>query len=251
MTIVDPKTPSSNADTALAEIALWSDAHAAVLARYRLDFCCGGRKTLSQACAAAGIDVRAVLADMDTEVRARADVTRVGTAWEVRPLDEVVDFIVDTHHAFTRAAIARITPLLAKVAREHGARHAELARVGRAFSALAAEMEPHMLREERVLFPYIRSMALPGQPATAPFGTVRNPVRMMMAEHDRAADQLAEIHDATGGFLAPASACTSYRALYAALAELSLDLLKHVSLENNVLFPRAILLEDAARTPQA
>jgi regulator of cell morphogenesis and NO signaling len=107
-------------------------------------------------------------------------------------------------------------------------------------------MVPHMLKEEHVLFPYIRALAAPGGPPPAPFGTVRNPVRMMMREHDRAAELLAAIAAATNDLTPPADACNSFRALYAGLAALRLDLLKHVSLENNVLFPRAVALEDAA-----
>ena len=168
MTTVDPSAPSVNPETALAEIALRSDAHATVLGRHKLDFCCGGRKTLSQACAAAGLDVRAVLTELDAEIAARA-VATAGPDWKERPLDELADFIVQTHHEFTRAAIARITPLLAKVVTKHGDRHPELQRIAPVFGALAADMEPHMLREERVLFPYIRALArtTPEQPTRA------------------------------------------------------------------------------------
>jgi regulator of cell morphogenesis and NO signaling len=237
------------ADMALSAIALRSDAHATILARHRLDFCCAGARTLSQACGASGLDVNSVLAELDVEVRTRAAATAVPD-WNERPLPEVVDFIVGTHHAFTRAAISRITPLMAKVAGKHGGRHTELDQIARAFGELAAEMEPHMLREERVLFPYIRSLVrvTSEQPSPPPFGTVRTPVRMMMAEHDRAAELLAEIQDATADFAPPADACTSFRALYAALAELRLDLLRHVSLENNVLFPRAVAAEEKSHS---
>jgi regulator of cell morphogenesis and NO signaling len=235
------------AEAPLSEIALRSDAHAAILARHQLDFCCGGKKTLTQACTAAGLDVTSVLAELEAELCARADAKAIGPEWPGRPLDEVITFIVETHHAFTRAAIARITPLLAKVAGKHGQRHPELEKVAAAFGELAAEMEPHMVREERVLFPYIRSLAFDGQLPAPPFGTVRNPVMMMMTEHERAAGQLAELVEATNGFSPPADACTSYRALYAALAELRLDLLKHVALENNVLFPRAVDAENDRR----
>jgi regulator of cell morphogenesis and NO signaling len=250
-TAADPNTPSPTAQTPLATIALRADACAAVLARHRLDFCCAGRRTLSEACASAGLDVDGVLAELDAEVAARAAAKALIPDWNERALAEIVAFITGTHHSFTRAAITRIGPLLAKVGAKHGPRHPELARIAGAFGELAADLEPHMLREERVLFPYIRALEEPGAPPTPPFMTVRNPVRMMMAEHDHAAKLLAELHDATGGFSAPADACTSYRALYAALAELHLDLLKHVSLENNVLFPRAIAVEESRRGPRA
>ena len=102
------------------------------------------------------------------------------------------------------------------------------------------------MKEERVLFPYIRALGTPGGPPPAPFGTVRNPVQMMMREHDRAAELLVALADATASFTPPADACLSFRALYAGLAELRLDLLKHISLENNVLFPQAVALEAAS-----
>jgi regulator of cell morphogenesis and NO signaling len=254
MPSTESTSSSVTADTALAAIALRSDAHAAILARHRLDFCCAGRRTLSQACVASGLDVTAVLAELDAEVRARAAAAVLdGPNWSERPLAEVVDFVVNTHHAFTRAAVARITPLMAKVAGKHGDRHGELVKIAGAFASLAADMEAHMVREERVLFPYVRSLALAasGPPASPPFGTVKNPVRMMMAEHDGAAELLAQLQEATGDFTAPADACTSYRALYAALAELRLDLMRHVSLENNVLFPRAIDLEQCRQATPA
>jgi regulator of cell morphogenesis and NO signaling len=237
-------TPSLIADTPLATIALRSDASAAILARHRLDFCCGGKRTLSQACSAAGLDLRGVLADLEAEAHARAAGDATTPDWNDRTLVEVIDFIVGTHHAFTRAAIARITPLLAKVTSKHGERHTELITIGRAYAELASEMEPHMLREERVLFPYLRAHAASGTAPTPAFGTVRNPVQRLMAEHDQAAVLLEQIVAASGGFSPPADACTSFRAVYAALAELRLDLLKHVSLENNVLFPRALAIEE-------
>jgi regulator of cell morphogenesis and NO signaling len=165
--------------------------------------------------------------------------------WNERPLPELIDHIVDVHHAFTRAAIARLSRLIEKVVACHGARHRELESVAIAFFELTAEMEPHMAREEHVLFPYILALAGPGErPGPPPFLTVRNPVRMMMVQHDQAAQLLAEIQEASQDFAVPEDACASYVALYAGLGELRLDLLTHVWLENNVLFPRAIALED-------
>jgi regulator of cell morphogenesis and NO signaling len=242
---IERNTDQLAADMSLAAIALRSDAYAAVLDHFRLDFCCRGRRTLAEACTQIGLDVERVLAELRAQAAARTAAGAVVNDWNHRPLPAVIDFIVDTHHAFTRSAIARITPLIAKVMRAHGQAHSELARVSVAFADLAAELEPHMLREDRVLFPYMRALASPEGAPPAPFGTARNPVRRMMQEHDRAAELLAEIATATGDFVAPAGACTSYRALYAALAELRIDLMKHVSIENNVLFPRALALEES------
>jgi regulator of cell morphogenesis and NO signaling len=232
-------------DSGLAAIALRGDAHAAVLDRHRLDFCCGGRRTLAAACDAAGIDVSQVLTELNTAAAARSASSQPPSDWNGRPLPEIIDHIVDGHHAYTRAAIARLGPLVEKVGGRHGAGHPELARVAAAFFELAAELGPHMAREEIVLFPYIRGLASPGASRTPPpFQTVRNPVRMMMMQHDRAAELLAEIRAASRDFATPDDACGSYTALYAGLRELRLDLLTHVSLENNILFPRAIALED-------
>jgi regulator of cell morphogenesis and NO signaling len=190
-----------------------------------------------------------VLAELDSEASRRASAAADATEWNDRPLPELADFIVDTHHAFTRAALGRIVPLATKVLGKHGDRHAELERVAAAVAELAEDLEPHMAREERVLFPYIRALGSPdGGERVPPFGTVRNPVRVMMLEHDRAAELLAEISEATGGLTPPDGACASFRALYGALAELRLDLMRHVSLENHVLFPRAIAIEDQQRT---
>jgi regulator of cell morphogenesis and NO signaling len=230
-------------DTTLSAIALRSDAHAIVLDRHKLDFCCQGARSLEEACRAAGVDVERVLAELAVEAAARQGARRGEVEWRGRPPGELIDHIVSTHHAYTRAAIARLTPLAAKVLRKHGDRHPELSRVAAAFGELARDMEPHMTKEERVLFPYIRALASPSGAPPAPFGTVRNPVGMMMREHDRAGELLAEITTATADLTLPADACNSFCVLYAGLAELRLDLMKHMSLENNVLFPQAIALE--------
>ena len=233
------------ADTAMATIALRSDAHAAVLDRHRLDFCCGGQLSLAEACAAAGVDARLILSELNDAVVSRLAFAAPPEYWNERPLAELVEHIVETHHVFTRGALARISALTKKVFAHHGERHPELARVSVAFFNLASDLMPHMAREEGVLFPYIRALASANGAPAPHFCTVRNPVRVMMVEHDHAAELLSEIKDASADFKAPADACGSYFALYTALAELRFDLLKHVSLENNVLFPRAIALEDA------
>jgi regulator of cell morphogenesis and NO signaling len=238
-----PLTP----ETTLSAIALRSDAHATVLDRYKLDFCCRGGRSLGDACHAAGLDVEALLAELAAETAVRKEARAADVDWHARPLGELIDFIVRTHHEYTRTALERLAPLVAKVAGKHGDRHPELARVVHAFDELADDMVPHMMKEERVLFPYIRALATPAGAPPPAFGTVRNPVRMMIREHDRAGELLAAIASATNELAPPADACNSFRALYAGLAELRLDLLKHVALENNVLFPRAVALEDARR----
>ena len=239
-TPIVPPTP----ETTLSAIALRSDTHATVLDRYKLDFCCRGSRSLEEACRGAGLDVDRVLAELTAEATAREEVRSADVDWRRTP-DELIDFIVSTHHEYTRAAFARLGPLVIKVAGKHGDRHPELTRVAATYEELAADLGPHMMKEERVLFPCIRALGAPAGAPPAPFGTVRNPVQMMMREHDRAAELLAALAAATADFSPPEDACASFRALYTGLAELRLDLLKHISLENNVLFPQAVALENA------
>ena len=147
--------------------------------------------------------------------------------------------------------LERLEALLAKVCGVHGQNHPELFHIQDQFRRLRQDLEPHMLKEESVLFPYIirmeeaivRNQAL----ATPPFGTVRNPVRVMMAEHEASGYILGRIREASSDYTVPADGCISYKTLYRALAELEVDLHQHIHLENNILFPRAVEQEGAAR----
>ncbi|HEX2658953.1 MAG TPA: iron-sulfur cluster repair di-iron protein [Polyangia bacterium] len=243
---VDPSPLSPH--TTLAAIALRGNASTAILDRHHLDFCCRGHRTLAEACLEDGVDLAALLA----ELAQGGAPDRVAVDWSRRSLADLIDFIVATHHAYTREAIARIRTLLAKVVAKHGSAHVELALVAPTFGHLAADLEPHMQREERVLFPYIKALESAVAPPVPPFGTVRNPVRMMMREHDRAGELLEHLVQTTCDFRPPSDACGSFRALYAALAEFRLDLMRHVALENALLFPRAVALEEQShRAPVA
>jgi regulator of cell morphogenesis and NO signaling len=163
---------------------------------------------------------------------------------------ELVAHIVEKHHKFTRQELARLEALLAKVCGVHGQNHPELFRIQKQFQELSRELEPHMLKEERVIFPYIMQMEEAAKnnrtlPAP-PFGTVRNPVRVMMAEHDAAGDILREMRGLSSDYTVPEDACISYQTLYGALAALEADLHQHIHLENNILFPRAAETEASA-----
>ena len=167
--------------------------------------------------------------------------------WQTEPLADLVAHIRDTHHAYTRDALARITQLLDKVCSVHGANHPELRGIQTTFAALRQELSMHMMKEEMMLFPYIVRMeeaVLADEPVLPPpFGTVRNPVAMMMREHDGAGEDLREIRAASNGYTAPADGCITYQTLYRALAEFEADLHQHIHLENNILFPRALTME--------
>ncbi len=167
-------------------------------------------------------------------------------------LAELIGHILDKHHTFTRHEMERLGALASKVYAAHGERHPELALVGSLFERLCQDLKPHMFKEEQVLFPYIirleQALAGKGAPPFAPFGTVNNPVRMMMYEHDAAGDLLRELRAATADYAVPADACLSYRTLYGALEAFEKDLHQHIHLENNVLFPRAAELESRAHS---
>lgn len=159
------------------------------------------------------------------------------------PVDGLLDHIVQTHHAYVRGALPRIAACLATLVQTHGRRHPELAQIAARFEALGRELLQHMLKEERVLFPYIRELATAPRVAASPFGTVENPIRMMEREHERAGALVCDIRALSGDYTVPSDGCTTYRACYEDLAHFEHDLRRHVHLENDVLFPRALELE--------
>lgn len=160
-------------------------------------------------------------------------------------LSELQRYIVATHHAFTRQASETISVLAARVSDQHAARHPEVIRVRTLVTRMFAELVPHMLKEEEILFPYIECLET-GRPGAACFGTVRNPIRAMLTEHDSAVDMLAELRRLTSDYTLPDDACLNFRALYETLQALEADLVAHIDLENEHVFPRAIALEEAA-----
>lgn len=220
-----------------------------VFEKLGIDYCCGGGKSLGDACVQAGVSVDEVLDSLATN--AKSSGTLADQKWQTSSQAELIAHIVEKHHAFTREELERLDALLTKVCGVHGQNHPELFQIQEHFGILRAELEPHMLKEEMVLFPYIIRMeeaAVANQPLPAPpFGTVRNPVRMMMAEHDSAGYLLGRMREASADYTAPADGCISYKTLYSALAEFEVDLHQHVHLENNILFPRAVEHEGAAR----
>jgi regulator of cell morphogenesis and NO signaling len=234
---------SATMEKTVRELALEVPAATRVFERLHIDYCCGGGRTLGDACRAAGVPVEKVLEALESAgAPAAAD-----RDWTREPLAELVEFIRNTHHVYTRDAIARIPMLIAKVVAAHGANHPELLRIQGVFDGLAQELATHMMKEEMVLFPYIvrlEEASLAGERALPPpFGTVRNPVRMMEHEHESAGEALRELRAASDGYTAPADACTTFRTLYSAMAEFETDLHRHIHLENNVLHPRAVELE--------
>jgi regulator of cell morphogenesis and NO signaling len=217
-----------------------------VLEKFGIDYCCGGQRSLEEACRAAKLP-------LDEVIGALEKAARVETAPSVLPsgsLAELIQHIVATHHKFTREEIVRLRALLEKVCSVHGKNHTELLTIHEIFLGLAQELSIHLMKEENVLFPYIvrmeETVAQDDSVTPAPFGTVQNPVRMMMQEHDGAGEALRRIREASNDFAAPKDACISYQTLYQALQAFEADLHQHIHLENNILFPRAIAMEESA-----
>jgi regulator of cell morphogenesis and NO signaling len=224
----------------VADITLRIPAAARAFERLGIDYCCRGKIPLSEACSALQLPLEEVLASLTeaAEGRPASDIPS-------NDASALIDLILDRHHAFARQELTRLLPLAGKVLRVHGQRHPELQRVYELLSLLEADLLPHMLKEEQVLFPYIRQLPA-GAVSRPPFVTVQNPIRMMHLEHEQVGEVLAELRGQTAGFTPPADACGSFRALYAGVQELVADTYQHVHLENNLLFPLAEELEAAA-----
>ena len=237
---------SAIAEKTVRDLALENSSATRVFEKMGIDYCCGGNKSLEEACRSANLSLEQVQSALDAAERDSN--ARVDRDWQREPLAELVAHINATHHKYVREEILRMGPLFEKVCGVHGKNHPELLHLHVVFRGLAQELTTHMMKEEMVLFPYIARMeeaVIQGEPVLPPpFGTVANPVAMMEHEHDSAGDALRAMHSASNGYVAPDGACTSYKALYRALAEFEADLHQHIHLENNILFPRAVKMEN-------
>jgi regulator of cell morphogenesis and NO signaling len=227
------------------DLAVENPSATRVFEKFGIDYCCGGGKSLREACQAANVAPDKLVELLQAADRGKS--TNGNKDWKSEPLSELIDHIVETHHAYTREELDRLEPLLAKVCSVHGQRHPELLRIQQLFAGLSQELTMHMMKEEQVLFPYINRMeeaVLERRPLMpSMFGTVQNPVQMMMHEHDSAGQVLHEMRELSAGYTAPQDACVSFQTLYRTLDEFERDLHQHIHLENNILFPRAVEME--------
>jgi regulator of cell morphogenesis and NO signaling len=207
------------------------------LERWGFDYCCHGDQSIADACRAADLDPATVLADL------AAARTRTVEAWAALAPAEMVDHIETVHHRYLRDELPRLGVLADKVVAVHGAHHPELALVAESFAVVRADLEPHLLKEEQVLFPMIRTLSAATSPPLFHCGRITNPISMMMLEHEHTGELLAQLRAATDGYRTPEDGCTSYRALYDGFAQLEADTHLHIYKENNVLFPAVAQLE--------
>ena len=228
------------------EIALEAPLTTKVFENYKIDYCCGGHRPFLDACKNAGANAEIVLKEISDCLESPAT-TELDWVKDAR-LADLIDYIVDKHHVYTQYEINNLTPLMAKVAGRHGEHHPELYELERLFTELCDDLAPHLLKEERVLFPYIEELenfkTKAAKVPTSCFGTVRNPVGMMMREHDTAGEILRSMREVSRDYEIPEGACPSYTALLTRLEAFEKDLHQHIHLENNVLFPNAIAMEE-------
>lgn len=223
------------------EIALEEPSSIRVFESFGIDYCCGGRKPLSEACEASRVEVDAVIAALEAAAVSPAPTTE---DWSKKSMEELVNHIIATHHAYVKSELPRLATLAKKVVSRHGAIRPELLQLQSALATLGEELTQHLAKEEAILFPYIvqleRALRDGRSEPDACFGTVANPIAMMMREHDAAGSLLAEMRRLSGNFTTPEGACPTYHAYYDGLREFEVDLHQHIHLENNILFPRAI-----------
>lgn len=227
-----------NGEMTLAEVVNSNPAAAGVLEGLGLDYCCGGARTLASAASAAGLD----LADVEAAIAAAATRTD-DDSWVTMAPAELVEHIESVHHTYLHDELARLTALVEKVHTVHGERHPELSKIRELFLALRADLDPHLQKEEQVLFPMIRELSSASDVPEFHCGSLRNPITVMQFEHESAGELLASLRIATNGYQPPADGCGSYQALFSGLAAMEADTHLHIHKENNILFPAVIEME--------
>lgn len=212
-----------------------------------IDYCCGGDKSLEQACQKVKLPVETILARLDEALTLPP--TEEDCQWLTASLSKLADHIMQNHHVYAKRELPRLTALAAKVRLRHGHMYPELHQMYEVLEAMATEMRTHMLKEEQVLFPRLIKVEQAAEHGTALepafFGALINPIRHMMGDHDDTGELLRSIRALAHDYKLPEEACMSYHGLYQGLTHLEKDLHRHIHLENNILFPRALALEQA------
>jgi len=222
-----------------------------VFERFGVDYCCGGGRDLKSAADQAKVPVETLMMALASELEAPVPGQQPERDWNALTATELVEHILERHHAFMKEQLPRVDGLLDKVLKVHVAHRQMLTALQKTFHELNDEIEDHLLKEENILFPLILQWddhANGKCPApVAHCGTVRNPIRKMEYEHDSAGSALARLRELTGNYMPPADACPTFRALYEGLQAIEADLHQHIHLENNYLFPKAVELETSAQ----
>lgn len=234
-------------ETTVGELVARRPSRSRVFEKLGIDYCCGGKKPLSKACADKGIDAGTVLT---TLLAAEEGATSADRDWTSASLGDLSRHIEQTHHAYLKRELPRLEAIVHRVAAVHGEHHPWLREFKDVYIRFAAEMAAHMMKEEQVLFPLIRSLESDApEPAANCSHDVGNPIRVMEDEHDDAARSLARMRELSAGFTPPVDACNTFRTMLDGLSELEAETHRHVHKENSILFPKALELERQHRSP--
>ncbi len=239
------ETKKFEADKTVGDIASEFPRTIPLFEGLKIDYCCGGARSLREACSLVGVPVEKVVSDLE-RLEAESNQEEVLPDWKTQTMAELIDHILGKHHAFTRTQLSRLKALSQKVEGVHGGNHSELCRLEEIINEMSEEMEGHMAKEEEQVFPYLKALEeangkKEGIPNPFEGGPLENhPLKILMWEHGMTGEEWIEIHKITNDLTAPADACRSYKALYLGLKDLEDDLHQHVHKENNVLFQKSI-----------
>lgn len=233
---------NSTIEDSIGELVAKDLRKAEVFKKFNIDFCCGGKKTLSQVCNDKQINIKDVESELEKLDSTSESVSQNYNEWS---LDFLVDFIINTHHKYVKNSLPILLEYTAKVAKVHGKEHLEVVAIYDLFKEASDELNLHMMKEETILFPYIKQLVNEKNSVNegCSFGTVKNPIRMMEHEHDVVGNIFKTIRELSNDYTPPEDACTTYKLSYKKLEEFENDLHQHIHLENNILFPKSIKLE--------
>ena len=232
------------AEKSIGEIVAEDYRTAQVFKDHKIDFCCNGNRSLGEVAKEKNLDEQKLREEVDA---AKNQQSAGGTDFESWPLDLLSAYIVKTHHRRAEKQITVLKPYLDKICRVHGGRHPELLEIKQIFDSISGEMSAHMKKEELILFPFIEKLVKVQngeiKAADLPANSVENPINMMTHEHDDQGDAFKKIAALSEDYTPPSDACNTYRVTFGLLSDFEDDLHKHIHLENNILFPKAVLLE--------
>lgn len=232
-----------NKQTLLSEIVKENFHTASVFESFGIDYCCNGNRTIETACKEKNLDTEKIIEGL----LKISKITNTEINFDEWELNKLIDYIIETHHAYVSKSLPVVTEHLRKVNNAHVENHPELTEIENTFLDVKNELEAHMFKEERMLFPYIKNLVNAKKGLSdfdyPPFGSVENPIRVMEREHESAGNALYRIRDLTNNYSIPEDACTTYKILLEELKEFENDLHIHVHLENNLLHPKAKILE--------
>ncbi len=235
----------SNFDSkSIAEIVAEDYRTAKIFESYKIDFCCNGNKNFKEIVDKKNIDSEKLVSELNS---VKSQSSNGSMDFNSLPLDLLADYVEKKHHRYVEERTPELKQYLEKLCSVHGKNHPELFKITEQFNQSAGELAMHMKKEELILFPFIRKMVVSKQKKekviSPQFGTVENPIKAMMAEHDTEGERFKKIAELTDNYTTPADGCNTYRLTYSLLKEFQDDLHLHIHLENNILFPKSLELE--------